>query len=42
MKLSLVYNLMAGLLYSDCQKDVPLYGRLFVTTTYAAIPYFGI
>jgi hypothetical protein len=28
-------------LYSDCQKNVPLYERFFVTTTYAAIPYFG-
>ena len=26
---------------SDYQKNVPLYKRYFVTTTYAAVPYFG-
>ena len=28
-------------LHNDCQINVPLYKRYFVTTTYAAIPYFG-
>ena len=27
--------------YRGCQKNVPLHKRFFVTTTYAAIPYFG-
>ena len=27
--------------YSGCQKNVPLHKRFFVTTTYAANPYFG-